>query len=236
MDPKYIEQMPNLIKSRFDFQWLGVGIDQWSVGCCGCNMLRYGLKLYDEPIYDGLHGVHRDIYRAMAEANVWIFFLVMRMLYSFSYSAWNSGKTLSEAADIVHETYNDQRLKAEANRLWQALWPGMCRDEGKPWEEHDQAKCDLEFENFPNSAVLKSKGPKMTICGWMSYFRGYEHWDPLHNRRTFVLLLVCWAKRLATGSLATMNLLSIRVEKMFEKAEVGMTKKVQEANTKALKQ
>ena len=64
-DKVYLDQLYELCTSRFAFQRLGVCLDQWSVGVCAMYWLRYGLKLYVEPIYDGIHGIHRDIFRAL---------------------------------------------------------------------------------------------------------------------------------------------------------------------------
>ena len=102
-----------MCRSRFAFQWLGVGIDQWSVGVCGSNMLRYGLRLYVGPIYYGLHGVHRDIFRAMALAHVWIYFLCMKLLYCYNYGPWNGGKHLVDGAEIVRELVKTTATKSE---------------------------------------------------------------------------------------------------------------------------
>ena len=62
----YMMQFPDLCRStRWAWQWLGISIDQCSVGVCGCNFLRNGLKLLIEPLYDGVHGIHRDIYQGL---------------------------------------------------------------------------------------------------------------------------------------------------------------------------
>ena len=229
-EAKYLEQLPNLCRSRFGFQWLGLGIDQWSVGCCGTNMLRYGLRLFAEPLYDGLHGIHRDIFRAMSLASVWIYFLCMKLLYSYNYGPWNGGKHLVEGAEIIKELYASPTTKREIRKLWFDLWPDMCRDEGKLELIHDSEKCEAEFEQFPSSSLMTSKGPRMTICGWMSYKRGFQHWDPKHTRRTFFLTLVNWKRGTLIGALKGVTWQTVKCAKVFKAAEPGMTKKAQEKN------
>ena len=94
-------------------------------------MLRYGLRLLVEPLYDSLHGIARDIFRGMSEGAVWIFFLVMKLLYTFNYGPWNGAKNLVEGADIIREVFANPLLRKEVKVLWDSLRPGMCRDVGR---------------------------------------------------------------------------------------------------------
>lgn len=234
-DPKYLEQLVHLCKSRFGFQWLALGIDQWSVGVCGCNMLRYGLRLFVEPIFDFIHGLHRDIFRGMSLANLWIYFLCMRILYCYNFGPWNGGKHLVEGAEIIKELFANPATKAEIKELWITLWPDMCRDDGRQHLVHNEFECLKEFEAFPESDLMTSKGPRMTITGWMSYERGFDFWDRRHTRRTFAVTLICWKRGVLKGSIKSVCFQSVRCEKVLKGAEPGMTKKAREKNTADLR-
>ena len=54
--PAFLANMPALLKSnRFDFQWLGLPIDQCSVGMSGSLAAKRLFRLFVEGIFDPAH-------------------------------------------------------------------------------------------------------------------------------------------------------------------------------------
>jgi hypothetical protein len=233
MSVLYMMQFPELCRSqRWPWQWLGISIDQCSVGVCGCNFLRDGLKLLVEPLYDGIHGVHRDVFRAMDLARLWPLMMVMKIMYTFSYGPWLGAKWLSESREVVRDAY--AHAKAQIRQLWDFLLSGIARDIGDSSLQFDEARSTVMFEEMPDSPILRDKGPKMTINGWMQYKRATRHWDPYFHRRLFVLLIHAMKKGLLTGTVAALNLKVAKVTKVST-TEGPNTKKGKEATMASLK-
>ena len=65
--------------------------------------LRDGLTLNAEPIYDGIHDIHRDIFRALDRGSLWTVCLAMKLLYTLSYGPWLGGNNLVELREAVAE-------------------------------------------------------------------------------------------------------------------------------------
>ena len=89
------------------------------------------------------------------------------------------------------------------------------------------------FEEMPDSIIVTNKGPKMTINGWMQYFRGTEYWDPWFHRRTFVILVHAMFKGVLTGTMAAMNMKIDKLHKVT--TDVPQTKKAKEQTLTAIK-
>ena len=103
----YTAQLPHLCKSTLhSYQWLGLSIDQCSVGVCGVNYLRSALRLLVEPLYDGIHGIHRDVFRAIDQSRLWPVLLIMRVMYTYSYGPWLGAKWMVESAGTLKEAHN----------------------------------------------------------------------------------------------------------------------------------
>ena len=54
-----------------------------------------------EPIYDGLHGIHRAIFKVLNIGELWYIFLIKRLLYTFSWASWLGGKYLVELRECI---------------------------------------------------------------------------------------------------------------------------------------
>ena len=97
------ERLTRVCRIPFPFEWCGAHIDTCSVGVCAVNCAKWGLDLYVEGFYDGLHGVHRAIFRALDESDHWHIFLILRLWYTFAWAPWMGGKYLVEMRQYIDE-------------------------------------------------------------------------------------------------------------------------------------
>ena len=137
-----------------------------------------------------------------------------------------------ESREVLKESF--QTAKPQLRQLWDYLLPGIARDVGDRSLLHDEQKSSDMFEAMVDSPIVTNKGPKMSIGGWMSYFRGTEHWDPYFHRRTFVILVHALKKGLLTGTVGAMNLKIDAVKKM-QGSEAPQTKAAKEKTSAELK-
>ena len=99
---------------------------------------------------------------------------------------------------------------------------------------HNEKEQDELFDNYEKSLVCNALGPRMTISGWMSYYRGIEFWDRQHNERAFGI--TAWSARRGdlAGKFPEFNFVPVHCEK----SAPGSTKKSKEsmaAEVRALK-
>ena len=174
-----------MANQRFPWEWMGLHIDTWSVGTCAANACRWGFALKVEPIYDGLHGVHRCVFKALDLAGKWYIFLILKYFFTFNWAPWNGGKYQEEMRVCLEEAYT--LCPVEMRKLFQLFVPGIANDKSDPMFVHDAIRQEAHCKGVPTSKVCTVRGPKMSIGGWMSYFRGIEYWDVLHNTRGFAL-------------------------------------------------
>ena len=70
--------------SRWLFQWLGLPVDQCSVGVCGIGCGKKLFRLLIEGIWDPAHRVNNDIFMGMRFAGEFYLMLKARLPESFS--------------------------------------------------------------------------------------------------------------------------------------------------------
>ena len=107
---------------------------------------KWGLSLYVEGIYDGLHGVHIAMFRALDRSSLWHVFLIMRLWYTFSRAPWMGGKDQIECRQCVEELmkYCPDRLR----QLFNLFIPGIAIDIEYPPLQHDVARQDAMFTGY----------------------------------------------------------------------------------------
>ena len=124
--------------------------------------------------------------------------------------------------------------RLELRKFFDVFVPGIAVDLEDPSFVHDKAKQDHLVENYAKSDICVNLGPRMAICGWMSYYRGITYWDPRHNLRAYGIAV--WAARRGLFG-KRFSQISLQVE-VCEKSAPGETKKAAEAmlaEVKALK-
>ena len=65
--------------------------------------MRDCLKLLMEPLYDGIHGIHRDLFKAIDSARLWTILMIMKFMYTFSYGPFLGAKWMSESKAILED-------------------------------------------------------------------------------------------------------------------------------------
>ena len=90
------ERLLRVCKNLYGYEFLGIHMDTCSVGTCGANYAKWARGLYVEPVFDGLHGIHRAIFRALDLGDLWHIFLTLRLLYTFAWAPWLGGKYIVE--------------------------------------------------------------------------------------------------------------------------------------------
>ena len=99
---------------------------------------------------------------------------------------------------------------------------------------HDEKKQDELFDNYETSPVCNALGPRMTISGWMNYYRGMTFWDPQHNKCAFGISARAARRGALSGKFAEFKFVPVHCDK----SAPGNTKKSKEsmvAEVKALK-
>ena len=226
------ERLQRVCTSPYGYEFLGIHMDTCSVGTCSANFAKWGLGHYVEPIYDGLHGIHRAIFRALDEGDLWHIFLIMRLLYTFAWAPWLGGKYLVEQRECIEELMRTH--PQELRKLFDLFVPGIAVDMDDPSFAHDKARQDELFSNYTKSDLCNFLGPRMAICGWMSYYYGATYWDPRHNLRAFGI--AAWAARRGLfGRRFTQISLAMEVCEKSAPAETKKAAEVVMAEVKALK-
>ena len=226
------ERLLQITKNVYGYEFMGLHIDTCSVGACAANFAKWGLGLSVEPVFDGLHGIHRAIFRTFDLGDVWHIFLIMRLRYTFSWAPWLGGTYLDEMRECIEEPMRTHQL--ELRRLFELFVPGTAVFIENPSFAHDKARQYGLFLNFTKSDVCNNLGPCMAVHGWMSYYRGVEYWDPRHSLRGYGT--AAWAAR--RGMFAKkFTQINLTID-ACEKSAPGVTKKASEAvlaEAKALK-
>ena len=81
-----------MVSKRFAWQWLGLPIDQCSIGPCSVGFLKRVLRLYTEPIYDPAHRTSNDILGGTKLSGNFYLLLIMKALYGLNTACWKTCK------------------------------------------------------------------------------------------------------------------------------------------------
>ena len=114
-----------------------------------------------------------------------------------------SSKYLKESKKCLAEAL--ERTPEALKVFWDCIVPGIGRDAGDRTLVHDQARSDAMMHSLPDDKVVTAQGPRMSICGWMSYREGAVYWDPLHNKRTFATTTHAVKRGLNVNNLADID-------------------------------
>lgn len=145
------------------FRWLGIAMDQCSVGVCASNFLRNQLRLMVEPMSDPSHRVSNDLLLGIKSAGFFPVLLAMKMCYCLNYEPWEGGKWWREARDSLTDAL--RHFSGEAHPLFAALLPRISMDMGETHKLHDEQWCKETFEGLSSCGVLTCKGPNMAFFG-----------------------------------------------------------------------
>ena len=187
-DETFLAVMKERISSApWPWRWLGVLMDQCSVGVTACNFMRNKLRLLVEPLFDPSHRVSNDLLLGIKISGMFPVLLAMKLCYSLNYGPWDGAKWWRTAQQSLRDALGN--FKDDLKPLWISLLPYIAKDMEKDNIASDPAWGDRVFADLQSSGAVDSKGPKMALCRWLSWMHCARHWDPLWHRRLFVLLV-----------------------------------------------
>lgn len=76
-NPAFIEELK--VKMGGPWRWIGVPMDQCSVGVCAANFSRGRLRLFMEPLYDPSHRVSNDLLWSIRASGFFPLLLAMKL-------------------------------------------------------------------------------------------------------------------------------------------------------------
>lgn len=184
-DPAFLQRLQGMMSGPW--RWIGVPMDQCSVGVCASNFLRGRLRLYMEPLYDPSHRVSNDLMWSIRASGFFPLLLAMKLCYSLNYGPWDGAKWWQEAKQPLSDSL--KHFKAEIHPLYDALLPAIAHDIGELGRRHDRDWAEALFADLPTSRAVSSKGPRMALYRWMSWLHCSRYWDQVWHQRLFVLVL-----------------------------------------------
>lgn len=226
-------QMPELFKSkRFPFQWLGMPMDQCSVGMTSALGLKRLFRLYIEPLYDPAHLKCNAIWGGLRQAGQYHLIFVMKILYGINYACFGTGKWFTELLDFLKAKLRD--FPEEVKILWNHLLPFIRSDlalDSVTLDDDWSAKLLAKVVED----VFESKGPKLQMSEWGSWVKATKYWDPRFHRRSFGLILLGLHRGILTGSAGKKELDIGKLTKKIDTCLVGSGKAIAEKTQQSLR-
>ena len=229
---EFKSNMPALLKSqRFEYQFLGLVIDQCSVGLSGQLAAKRLFHLYIEGIYDPAHLRCNAILNGLKQAGQYYLILVMKVMYGINHACFGTGKWFTEAQDFLKAMLAEHRKDIKV--LWDFMLPSIRNDMGLKDATLSDSFSEALLESLWED-VFQHKGPKLQICEWGAWVTATKYWDVRFHRRSFVLTLLGLEKGLFSAKTLSRQSQLQTLTKKLDACGGGGGKKVQEKVQKDL--
>lgn len=167
-------------------QWkvLSIARDSGPDMLCAVNFLQRGLRLLVDETPDPSHCAHRDVQLAIRHSGLWAHELTMLTVWNTPFGAWDEDVRYKQALASLDSKFSDPTYDIDQDPVFQALLPGMIRDQGMCHLAGDPNISRLVWEAMRDRSCWATKGSRVHLNRFLAVIR-----TGLHEMQ-------CWHERL----------------------------------------
>ena len=186
---------------------LALNIDQCSVGWSAIFYMSMKLKLRVLPIFDPSHRCWNDCKLALQYANMWEVVLLVSIICNINHGPfqnagwWRQGQ---EACSAYMESAGHAGCP-----LFRSQLKNIARDTGRSdWKQllRDEEWIQETWDSLQSVPGIGTKGPKVALCRWMSFFDCFAWLDKAWHCRLLVGMYWGLALHFIDGSIQSKTL------------------------------